>query len=152
MTDPIIFPSTSPRFSLPLLFVGQAQKEVTVNEAMTLIDLLLHGAVEAVSSEPPAAPLTGQCWIVGPEPTGAWSGRAHAMAAWTGGGWRFVAPTSGMKVFDRAVGAYRHFDGQWQMPSAPPLPEGGETVDEQARAVLSNLVAALISAGVFRNS
>ena len=36
MTDPLIFPSATPRYSLPQLFAGQAQKEATVNAAHTL--------------------------------------------------------------------------------------------------------------------
>lgn len=33
MTEPVVFTSASPRFAIPLLFAGQAQKEVFVNEA-----------------------------------------------------------------------------------------------------------------------
>ncbi len=37
------------RLSLPLLHASQAQKEMTHNEALTLIDLLLHGCVAGVA-------------------------------------------------------------------------------------------------------
>jgi len=42
MTDPITFDSTSPRFGLPLLFSGQVQKEVYLNEALSRLDGLTH--------------------------------------------------------------------------------------------------------------
>ena len=40
MTDPI-----TPRFGLPLLAPGQAAKELTHNEALSLLDLLVQPVV-----------------------------------------------------------------------------------------------------------
>jgi hypothetical protein len=34
MSDPLTFENSSPRFGLPFLYVGQAQKEFYVNEAL----------------------------------------------------------------------------------------------------------------------
>lgn len=55
----------------PLLAAGQAQKEITHNEALTLADALISGAVEAGPlNAPPSAPTPGQMWIVGDNPSG----------------------------------------------------------------------------------
>src|SRR3546814_5826049 len=71
----------TPRFSLPLLAVAQAQKEVTHNEALTLLDALVHAAIEAGPlATPPANPALGQCWIVDAAATGVWSGAENAIA------------------------------------------------------------------------
>ncbi len=97
------------RFALPFIAAGQAQKEVFHNEALTRVDVLLQPVVEAVGLDaPPASPATGQCWVVGAAPTGAWAGQAQSIAAWTEGGWRFVAPlvaTSAVVARRRAVRA-----------------------------------------------
>ena len=149
MTDPISFASTSPRFALPLLFSGQSQKEVTVNEALLAADVLLHPAIETVVASPPASPGGGQCWLVGSSASGAFAGQTDQIAAWTEGGWRFVAPRDGMRAFDIAAGADRLFaGGTWQLSAAPSNPAGGSVIDIEARNAIGALAAALRSAGV----
>ena len=103
------------RFQLPFILPGQAQKELFHNEALAAIDAALHAAVEgAPQAAPPAAPVEGQCWLVGPDATGAWTGRDGSLAAWTGGGWRFVTPQPGMCAWDGAAGVPRRWtDGGW---------------------------------------
>lgn len=93
MTD---MPAT-PRLGLPLLAVAQAQKEATHNEALVVLDALVHAAVEAGPiAAPPLDPAEGQCWIVDPMPVGEWAGREGLIALWTAGGWRFLVPREGL--------------------------------------------------------
>jgi hypothetical protein len=148
MSDPIVFTSSSPRFGLPLLFAGQAQKEVFVNEAQALTDALLHPAIEGEAEAPPGAPADGECWLVGDTPTGAWADHAGALASYQPGGWIFVEPRDGLRMLDRSTGQDIRYRGGWRRPATPAAPAGGAIVDAEARAALAGLVAALTDAGL----
>lgn len=149
MSDPISFDSTTPRLGLPYLFAGQAQKEAFVNEAHSLIDALLHCAVESETATPPAAPLDGQSWLVGAAPTGVWSGQGGKIACRQGGNWLFVAPRAGMRLFNRASGQDVRYSGSaWLSPVTPALPTGGTVIDTQARAAIAAIVDALVIAEI----
>ena len=148
MSDPLTFDSATPRLALPLLFVGQAQKEAFVNEALSLVDGLLHCAVEAVLNTPPPAPLDGQAWLVGTSPTGAWSGKAGHLALRQGGNWLFAPPRDGMRVLDRSTGQDRRYHDEWRAPSVPAAPTGGTTIDAEARTAIAGIIASLREAGL----
>ncbi|MGF1550909.1 MAG: DUF2793 domain-containing protein [Paracoccaceae bacterium] len=97
---------------LPLLAAGQAQKHVTVNEALTRLDAVAAGRVAGVGADtPPVAAVEGEAHVVGTAPSGDWSGRAGALAYRVGGGWDFVAPWAGAGVHDVASGGRVVFDG-----------------------------------------
>jgi hypothetical protein len=160
---------TSPRFALPFILPGQAQKEVFHNEALTLLDVALHACVAAGPlADPPAAPEPGQSWIVGPDSTAAWSGEEDALASWTEGGWRFVAPVPGMLIWHSDLGCWIHWTGSaWSDGSLPATaltidgqqvvgprlpavssPSGGTIIDVEARAALNSVIATLKSHGL----
>jgi len=149
MTDTISFDTATPRFALPLLFAGQAQKEFYVNEAHALVDALLHCVVEGTANTPPAAAVDGTAWLVGSAPTDAWAGQAGAIAARQSGTWLFVAPRDGLRVLNRLTGQDMRFHGGWQNPVRPAQPAGGTTVDNEARVAISQLLSALSMAGIF---
>ncbi len=146
MTD---MPAT-PRLGLPLLAVAQAQKEVTHNEALVVLDALVHAAVEAGPiAAPPAMPAEGQCWIVGSAATGEWSGQDGTIALWTAGGWRFLAPREGMRVIRLADRARIRYDGgEWTEPVTIAAPSGGAVIDVEARAALAALILAIEAQGL----
>ena len=103
---------TTARFALPYILPGQAQKEVYHNEALALVDTALHPVAESLGDDvPPAGPQPGQCWITGTAPGGEWSGRAGQIAVWTAGGWRFVTPVEGMRVWLRGAGVHARWTG-----------------------------------------
>ena len=147
MTDPI-FETSSPRFGLPLLFAGQAQKEGHVNEALARLDTLLHLVLEAQLATPPTSPQNGQCWLVGSSATGAWSSRSGQIACFCSGNWLFAQPRDGMIALNREAGQLVRFAGGWHQASRPTTPSGGTTVDSQARSAIAEVVAALTTAGI----
>lgn len=160
---------TSARLALPLLAAGQAQKEMTVNEALTRLDIAVQAAAVAAGVEtPPEAPQAGQCWIVGDAPTGAWSNRAAMLAGWTNDGWRYVTPTAGMAVWVAADGdVWRWTGSAWAAGELAGLrvsiggtqvvgaqaaaigdPDGGDVVDDVARTTIGAVLATLRAHGL----
>ena len=149
MSDPINFETASPRFGLPLLYAGQSQKEVFVNEAHALADALLHCAIESEANAPPSTPTDGACWLVGASPTGAWTGKAGKLACRQAGNWLFVSPRDGMRLLNRSTGQDIRFVTTWHIPSKPAEPSGGTVIDVQARATIHNLMESLEVAGIY---
>jgi hypothetical protein len=159
----------TPRWTLPLLAAGQAQKEMTHNEALSLLDLVVHPCVEAVGvNAPPGNPLPGQAWIVGDQPVGDWTGRAGMLAGWSEGGWRFLVPRIGLSAWSRADDCRCDWDGlQWRLgriagrsviiegkkvvgPQRPGIapPAGGQVIDSEARLALDAVILALREHGL----
>lgn len=152
---------TTPRLGLPLLQAGQAQKEITHNEAISLVDhLLCPSTDEGPRNDPPMTPEPGASWIVGPSPTGAWAGHAGAVVCATEGGWRFIAARDGMVVWriDSSV-FLMHRAGVWTDAAWPVAavavggdivlsgrkpavasPTGGTTVDIEARTAIASIL------------
>lgn len=148
MTDPLNFTSASPRFGLPLLFAGQAQKEFIVNEAHALTDALLHCAIENEAAAPPATAGDGNSWLVGAAATGEWASHDGEIACRQAGAWLFVVPRDGLRIFNRASGQLMLYAGGWQVPTAPMAPSGGATVDAEARTAIDAVIGALRDAGI----
>ncbi|MBW4330571.1 DUF2793 domain-containing protein [Stakelama sp. CBK3Z-3] len=157
------------RLGLPLLWAGQAQKEIFHNEALTLIDLSVQPDVVAVGTiQPPVDPSPGDAWIVGMGASGDWEGRDTMLAGWTGGGWRFIAPRPGMTVWSIADTGFAVFrDEQWRVgeidgrrliidgtqvvaAQQPAIanPENGEIIDTEARNVLNAILYAIRAHGL----
>ncbi|KPQ05697.1 MAG: Protein of unknown function (DUF2793) [Rhodobacteraceae bacterium HLUCCA12] len=108
----------SPRLSLPYIQAAQAQKHVTVNEAIQLLDLLVQLVVEEFDATlPPSLPQDGQVWAIGETPGGVWAENAGMLAAWVQGGWLFWPPVEGCRAWGRTQAEWRIWhDGGWQRP------------------------------------
>jgi len=102
----------SPLLALPLILADQAQKHVSHNEAIDLLDVLVQLVVEQIDAiTPPPAAVEGAVWALGEVPVGAWAGQALRLASWRGGTWVFVAPAIGWRAWVRGAGVLRVFTG-----------------------------------------
>ena len=103
------------RLSLPVIEAAQAQKHVTHNEALTLLDALTQLAVESRTlTAPPGTPVDGACYIPAASATGAWSGWDGQLAVYSGG-WFRIVPVAGLKAWVRAERLTVTFeDGVWR--------------------------------------
>ena len=102
----------SPNLSLPLIQAAQAQKHVTHNEAVELLDMIVQLTVQAFdATTPPAQAGEGQAWALGASPTGVWASQGGQIASWRGGGWIFAAPQIGWQAWGVAEGAFRVYTG-----------------------------------------
>ena len=157
------------RFALPFLAPGQTQKELQVNEGLQRIDLLLCALAEGPpANDPPPGPVVGHTYLVADAPNGDWAGNAGAIAGFTNGGWRFIAPPEGVQLLDRTTGQMViRRGGNWETgvvrareiqvsgqkvlgERQPPIavPAGGSTVDVEARDAISEILAALRAHGL----
>lgn len=117
---------------MPFLDAAQAQKHVTVNEALARIDALAAGRAESIGGTvPPAAPLDGEVHIVGEAATGDWSGHDGEIAIFANGGWDYVPPWSGARAWVTSQGRAVVFNGAgWIGESDPASASGAATVAE----------------------
>lgn len=111
----------SPNLALPYLQSQQAQKHVTLNEALRRLDALVQLAVLSRSlAAQPGAPADGDRYLLPSSPSGAaWTGQpAGTLMAFQDGAWEAIAPLEGWRAFvaDEAVLLVFH-DGAWSAPS-----------------------------------
>lgn len=89
-------PDISHALSLPLIQPSQAQKHVTHNEALRILDAVVQLVVVAADqSGPPTAPQSGDRYIVAPSGVGAWLGHDGDIAVYADAAWSFITPLPG---------------------------------------------------------
>ena len=88
------------RLQLPYILPSQAQKHVTHNEALRMLDALVQPVVASRTlGTPPASPANGDGYIVPVGATGDWAGQDNAIAAFQDGAWQFFVPVAGWLAY-----------------------------------------------------
>ncbi len=105
MTDTI-------HLGMPFIEGSQAQKHVTHNEALRILDAAVQiGVLDTDQTAPPPTPADGDRHIVAGGATGAWAGHDDAVAVREDGAWRFLAPRLGWCAWSDADGLLLVYDG-----------------------------------------
>lgn len=112
----------STNLSLPFVAPAQAQKHVTVNEALLRLDALTQArVVSRTLGVQPHSPNDGALYVLPAGKTGAaWAAMADgALAYWRDGAWEEIAPRPGwrVEVLDERL-ALVFYDGVWR-PAGP---------------------------------
>ncbi|WP_300528851.1 DUF2793 domain-containing protein [Maricaulis sp.] len=143
---------TSSQLDLPLVMPDQAQKHVTVNEALLRLDALVQLSVESRSlSAQPAAPAQGGRWILPANASGDdWAYMTPGdIAIYRDGYWSSASPKAGWQAYVRDEGApVIYKSGTWQA-GAPAAVLAADPQGAQTRAVvITEELAALSGASV----
>jgi hypothetical protein len=102
----------TPNLGLPFIEGSQAQKHVTHNEALRILDAAIQVAVlDLTRTAPPSSPAEGERHVVAAGATGAWAGQANAIATWQDGAWAFLVPRTGWCIWSVADNVVFVFDG-----------------------------------------
>src|SRR3569623_875530 len=102
---------------LPFIDGSQAQKHVTHNEALRILDDAIQiGVLDSTLTVPPSSPVDGDRHIVAAGATGAWAGQDNAVATRETYAWRFLPPKAGWCVWSIADDALLVFGGSAWTP------------------------------------
>lgn len=106
--------TTTTNFDVPLLYANQAQKDVTVNQALVQLDSVIQlNVISRTLTLAPTLPNDGDKYIVATGATGVWAGQDGNLAIYAENGsvWRFIAPKTGWTCFSIADNAMYEFTG-----------------------------------------
>ena len=102
----------TPNLTLPYIMAAQAQKHVTHNEALRMLDDIVQLSVlDRDLIAPPGAPTDGDRYIVAAGAAGVWSGKDGQIAAWQDNGWAYFPPNQGWLVWVMDEGKVFAWDG-----------------------------------------
>lgn len=112
--------TTTPRMLFPEIAASQAQKEVTHNEALKMLDVFVFMAVEDKDlTTPPGGESEGESWIVATGGAGAWAGHDLDIAQYYNAGWTFYDALEGYQAWVKDEDAEYVFDGAAWVPKNP---------------------------------
>lgn len=148
--------SNSHHLSLPYIQASQAQKHVTVNEALQKLDALVQlSALSRSLNSPPESPASGARYIVADGATDEWAGWEKSLAHFEDGAWVEYIPANGWQcwVEDEAY-CLTYADGDWleggvktilgQTPTGSQIAVHSTEIEHVILAGLTNVTSLII--------
>jgi hypothetical protein len=107
--------STTHKLKLPLIHSGQAQKEITHNEALCLLDVLINTVIQDIFvNKPPLEAALGELYIIGENPIAEFANHPNKIAQKLESGWRFItAPKWLIATIDQGGSRYTYSGKIW---------------------------------------
>lgn len=116
----------TPNLALPLLSPSQAQKHVTVNDALVRLDAITNLRILALDVlDPPTDASDGDSYIIPESATGEWEDRSSQVAVFSNGGWLFLLPQVGWDAVIASTSLKLTFDGVGWVQGALAVSGGG---------------------------
>jgi len=102
----------SPHLSLPYLVPDQAQKHVSVNQALRRLDAMVQvSVISRTLAAPPDAPHNGDRYLLPEAGAHEWGGAANELAVFEDTGWVYLTPRAGWRVWQQDAQKLLVFDG-----------------------------------------
>ena len=135
---------------LPYILAAQAQKHVTHNEALRILDGLVQLSVlDRDLTEPPASPADGDRYIVASGATGDWAGWDLNVALWTDGAWLRLPPRTGWRAWVEDEGLLLVYDGAGWIGTTPDVLQNMALLGLGTTADASNPFSAKLNAALW---
>jgi hypothetical protein len=140
----------STHLAMPYLEAAQAQKHVTHNEALRVLDaIVMLTVLDRDLATPPGSPDDGDRYLVASSPTGAWVSQAGKIAARQDGAWRFCSPQEGWRIWIADEDILLVFNGTSWTGSAT---QNAALIGVNTAADATNKLAVSSSAVLFTNA
>ena len=137
------------RLGLPYILTGQAQKEVTHNEALNRLDAVVQLSVlDRTLTVPPASPAEASVYLVATGASGLWQGKDGQIAIYYNG-WQFLVPRKGWLAWSAAEDLLlRHTGSGWTVFASPLGQSLMAAQDAASTRSLLGLAATTLTAGM----
>jgi hypothetical protein len=142
---------SSARFGFPYIAADQAQKHVTHNAALDMLDATIGGLVaSATTTTAPGSPAEGEAYIVPTGATGFGDAVTGDVAVWAGGAWIASAPFFGRRAYALDGGRSYVFAGSfgWREGDVAGLGSGATLGLAIREATLTLTGASVTAAGL----